>query len=43
MYSLYGFSYVTYDEDDGSKDPVWLKFVFKSLDFGAGRERGARN
>lgn len=42
----YGFSYVTYDEDsgnkDGSKDPAWLKFVFKSLDFGSGRERGAR-
>lgn len=43
----YAFSYVTYDEDggnnDGSKDPEWLKFVFKSLDFGTGRERGARN
>lgn len=43
----YGFSYATYSEDeeddDGSNDPAWLKFVFKSLDFGAGRERGARN
>lgn len=42
----YGFAYATYDEDDkgdGSKDPEWLKFIFKSLDFGSGRERGARN
>ena len=43
----YGFSYATYDEDagndDDSKSPAWLKFVMKSLDFGSGRERGARN
>jgi len=45
----YGFSYATYDEDDSgnsggkSNNPEWLKFVLKSLDFGAGRERGARN
>lgn len=42
----YGFAYLTYDEDDkgdGSKQPEWLKFVMKSLDFGVGKERGARN
>lgn len=43
----YAFAYATYNEDDGnddgSKDPEWLKFIFKSLDFGSGRERGARN
>jgi hypothetical protein len=42
----YAFAFVTYDEDnkndDDSKDPEWLKFVYKSLDFGSGRERGAR-
>lgn len=32
------------DDDVGDKkdDPEWLKFVYKSLDFGSGRERGAR-
>jgi hypothetical protein len=32
------------DGDDGtsSNQPAWLTFVFKSLDFGSGRERGAR-
>lgn len=31
------------DEDGGAADqPEWLKFIFKSLDFGSGRERGAR-
>lgn len=47
----YGFSYFTQnvggnnDEENGEEDenlPNWLKFVYKSLDFGAGRERGAR-
>lgn len=41
----YGFAFATYDEnDDGddSKQPEWLKFVMKSLDFGVGKERGAR-
>lgn len=42
----YAFSFLTYDEDDSDsekgKDPEWLKFVYKSLDFGSGRERGAR-
>jgi len=44
----YAFSFLTYDEnesdkDNQNKDPAWLKFVMKSLDFGSGRERGARN
>jgi hypothetical protein len=32
-------------DDDASQQqqPEWLKFVYKSLDFGSGRERGARN
>jgi len=37
------------DDDDAGEDgsdakttPDWLKFVYKSLDFGSGRERGAR-
>jgi hypothetical protein len=48
----YGFAYVqqqnsndddTNHDDDATKQPEWLKFVYKSLDFGTGRERGARN
>ena len=35
------------DDDDGNssskQQPEWLKFLYKSLDFGSGRERGARN
>ena len=41
----YGYAYVLdndEDDDDDSKTPGWLKFVYKSLDFGSGRERGAR-
>lgn len=41
----YAFSYLTYDENDSEdkkNDPEWLKFVYKSLDFGSGKERGAR-
>ena len=41
----YGFSFLVADEDDdesNKKQPEWLKFVYKSLDFGSGRERGAR-
>lgn len=40
----YGYAFVLdNDEDeDDSKTPGWLKFVYKSLDFGSGRERGAR-
>jgi hypothetical protein len=32
------------DDDRGleSRQPEWIKFVYKSLDFGSGRERGAR-
>lgn len=41
----YGFAYLAPDDDgdDGDKNqPGWLKFLYKSLDFGSGRERGAR-
>jgi len=43
----YGFSFATdgadNDDDSGIKNqPAWLRFVYKSLDFGSGRERGAR-
>jgi len=43
----YAFAFLTdSDDDDGGDDgksqPEWLKFVYKSLDFGSGRERGAR-
>jgi len=47
----YAFAFLTYndedstsngDDDDEGKGPSWLKFVYKSLDFGSGRERGAR-
>ena len=43
----YGFAFTVGDsdgdDDDDSKQPEWLKFLYKSLDFGSGRERGARN
>ena len=44
----YAFSFATdgVDNDDdgggGQNQPAWLKFVYKSLDFGSGRERGVR-
>jgi len=47
----YGFAYLVGDEDGGDggdgggenkQQPAWLKFIYKSLDFGGGRERGAR-
>eukprot|EP00565_Helicotheca_tamesis_P009119 CAMPEP_0185727140 /NCGR_PEP_ID=MMETSP1171-20130828/2905_1 /TAXON_ID=374046 /ORGANISM="Helicotheca tamensis, Strain CCMP826" /LENGTH=338 /DNA_ID=CAMNT_0028395645 /DNA_START=140 /DNA_END=1156 /DNA_ORIENTATION=+ len=44
----YAFAF-TFDSDDdeedegGSSGPAWLKFIYKSLDFGSGRERGARS
>lgn len=51
--AAYGVAFLTDDgDDDGNDDdadstskrqPAWLKFVYKSLDFGSGRERGARN
>ena len=43
----YAFAFVTDSDDDedgsdGENKPEWLKFIYKSLDFGSGRERGAR-
>ena len=41
----YAFAFLVDTEDDDESDakqPAWLKFVYKSLDFGSGRERGAR-
>ncbi|KAL7508129.1 hypothetical protein ACHAXN_005204 [Cyclotella atomus] len=42
----YGLAFLVSDEeeeeDDGGDQPGWLKFIYKSLDFGSGRERGAR-
>ena len=47
----YGFAYLIGDEDGGGggdgggenkQQPAWLKFIYKSLDFGGERERGAR-
>lgn len=43
----YGYAYLIAgtdddNDDDGRKTPGWLKFVYKSLDFGSGQERGAR-
>ena len=42
----YGFAFLSGDDDGmsgGDKEqPGWLKFIYKSLDFGSGRERGAR-
>lgn len=44
--ACYAFSFATEneddDDDDDSNQPGWLKFIYKSLDFGSGRERGAR-
>ena len=42
----YAFAYLTYDEtggrDSGKDQPEWLKFLYSSLDFGSGKERGLR-
>lgn len=43
----YGYAFATDGADDDGDDsekkqPAWLKFIYKSLDFGSGRERGAR-
>ena len=45
----YGFAFWGGEDDDeegddgeGESQPGWLKFIYKSLDFGSGRERGAR-
>ena len=44
----YGYAFLIDSDDDGDdgssgNQPSWLKFIYKSLDFGSGRERGARN
>lgn len=44
----YGYAYTVGDDDDAdgeddSKTPAFIKFIYKSLDVGSGRERGARN
>eukprot|EP00540_Astrosyne_radiata_P022808 CAMPEP_0116863834 /NCGR_PEP_ID=MMETSP0418-20121206/24465_1 /TAXON_ID=1158023 /ORGANISM="Astrosyne radiata, Strain 13vi08-1A" /LENGTH=111 /DNA_ID=CAMNT_0004498945 /DNA_START=250 /DNA_END=585 /DNA_ORIENTATION=+ len=41
----YGFAFLAGGGDSSSSDgnkPGWLKFIYKSLDFGGGRERGVR-
>lgn len=42
----YAFAYLTYDETNGgreeSEQPDWLKFIYRSLDFGSGKERGLK-
>lgn len=40
----YGFAFLVGNDEseDGGNEPDWLKFLYKSLDFGSGRERGAR-
>ena len=41
--ACYTFAFATEGDEDGDDDanrPEWLKFVFKSLDFGVGKERG---
>jgi len=42
----YGYAFVTQDSDGGddsdANKPEWLKFVYRSLDFGGGKERGIR-
>ena len=46
MAASYAFAFATDSDDDDdetdSKKPEWLKFIYKSLDFGTGKERGAR-
>mmetsp|Transcript_20940 Transcript_20940/g.31923 ORF Transcript_20940/g.31923 Transcript_20940/m.31923 type:complete len:322 (-) Transcript_20940:44-1009(-) len=43
----YGYAFTVDNDDadgeDDSKTPAFIKFIYKSLDFGSGRERGARN
>ena len=41
----YAFAFATYNENETTEkknDPEWLKFIYKSLDVGSGKERGAR-
>ncbi|CAM9644148.1 unnamed protein product [Sphacelaria rigidula] len=45
--ACYGYGFTIGKPDDGSvgmekNQPKWLKFIYKSLDFGSGQERGAR-
>jgi len=43
--AAYGFAFLgpdDGDDEDDAKKPAWLKFIYKSLDFGTGKERGAR-
>lgn len=44
--SAYAFAFLVDSDDDDDTEkanqPDWLKFIYKSLDFGSGRERGAR-
>eukprot|EP00611_Tribonema_gayanum_P029679 TRINITY_DN8015_c0_g1_i1.p1 TRINITY_DN8015_c0_g1~~TRINITY_DN8015_c0_g1_i1.p1 ORF type:complete len:282 (+),score=96.60 TRINITY_DN8015_c0_g1_i1:87-932(+) len=39
---VYGFASGGQSEEDEAKQPQWVRFIFKALDFGSGRERGAR-
>jgi len=42
----YGYAYVTFDEstrsESSEEQPEWLKFIYSSLDFGSGKERGIK-
>lgn len=41
--AAYAYGFASGDRDlDEANQPEWLKFVYKSLDFGSGKERGAR-
>jgi hypothetical protein len=40
--ACYAVGFTTGGDDDLVNTPGWLKFVYKSLDFGSGQERGAR-
>ncbi|CAM9740317.1 unnamed protein product [Ectocarpus sp. 4 AP-2014] len=46
LVACYGYGFTVGKPDDGGGDsksqPKWLKFIFKSLDFGSGQERGVR-
>ncbi|CAM9865466.1 unnamed protein product [Ectocarpus sp. 6 AP-2014] len=47
LVACYGYGFTVGKPDDGGggaskSQPKWLKFIFKSLDFGSGQERGVR-
>ncbi|CAM9224579.1 unnamed protein product [Ectocarpus fasciculatus] len=47
LVACYGYGFTVGKPDDGGSSssknqPKWLKFIFKSLDFGSGQERGVR-